>query len=61
MTRLHTPHLCLPGGLHSQGEGLVVSLERAAKAQEMIVAIFAAGLSGSRVTIPLVNRSHPLE
>ena len=44
-----------------QGEGLVVSLERAAKAQEMIQAIFTAGLSGTTVELPLVDRSNPLE
>ena len=43
------------------GGGLVVSLERAAKAQEMICAIFEAGLRGTRVVLPLTNRSHPLE
>jgi hypothetical protein len=38
-----------------------VSLERAAKAQEMIQAIFASGLSGARVELPLLDRSNPLK
>jgi hypothetical protein len=30
------------------------------KALEMVMAVYHAGLSGARVTMPLSDRSHPL-
>jgi enamine deaminase RidA (YjgF/YER057c/UK114 family) len=45
------------------GEGEVelrCSSERALKAQEMVAAIWAAGLEGRRLPLPLVERAHPL-
>jgi predicted dehydrogenase len=38
----------------------VCSGERAAKAQEMIAAVMAAGLARARVALPLAERAHPL-
>lgn len=38
----------------------LASGERALKAIEMVHGIFTAGLSGERVTFPLVKRTHPL-
>ena len=45
----------------ANGGGLVVSAHRAMKAQEMIAAVYASGLSGERVALPLADRTHPLE
>ena len=42
------------------GREPVCSGERAAKAQEMIAAVTAAGLARTRVALPLAERAHPL-
>jgi predicted dehydrogenase len=39
----------------------VCSLKNAAQAVEMVCAVYAAALSGSRIAFPLKERRHPLE
>lgn len=45
---------------NQEGGGVRASAERAMKAQEMIMAVFQAGLTRTRVTLPLAQRTHPL-
>jgi hypothetical protein len=40
---------------------VAASAERASKAQEMVMAVFKAGVSRQRVSLPLADRSHPLQ